>query len=151
MGGAKINIFGMNKDKQKAYDNLQGTYCRIQSSRVAGVGVFAIRDIPKGVKLFPGILNQRWYTFKTSELEKLDREVLRMIDDFFVIEKDGAVNIPRGGLNSIDISFFLNNSQNSNAKTIDGEGDFLTFVSTREIKKGEEVTTAYSEYDYKYK
>jgi len=75
-----------------------------------------------------------------------------MIDDFFVIEKDGYVYLPEGGLNRIDISFFLNNSKTPNIKIVgDGKDEALYFRTIKNIKKGEELTVSYSTYDDKYK
>lgn len=137
----------MNNNKLKTLKILKNTNCRLKSSKISGVGVFAIKDIPKGQKLFPGQIDEQWYKFKVEELQNLNKEVLRMIDDFFVIEKDGSVKIPKSGLNGMDMSFYVNNSKNPNTKTIDNG---FTFVSLKKIRKGEEITTAYSDYDYKY-
>ena len=82
-----------------------------------------------------------------SELKDLDQEVIKMVDDFFVIEKDGSVLIPRSGLNGMDTSYYLNHSKKPNIKTTD-EG--FTFIALKNIKKGEEITTSYGDYDYKY-
>ncbi len=138
----------MSKGKEKAMQNLKSTYCRLGLSKISGVGVFAVRDIPKNTNLFKGMIEQKWHRFKMSELKNLDKEVKKMIDDFFVIEKDGTVSIPEGGLNGIDVSFFPNHSKKPNLKTIDNG---FTFMTLRKIKKGEEVTVSYSTYDYKYK
>ena len=87
-----------------------------------------------------------------SELKKLDKEVLTLVDDFFVIEKDNTVYIPETGLNGIDISFFVNNSKNPNLKIIgNGDDEALAFKTIREVKKGEELTVSYSTYDEKYR
>ena len=137
----------MKQTKKKTYEFLMNTYCRLKPSKISGVGVFAIRDIPKNTILFKGQINEKWYKFKMEELKNLDKEILKMVDDFFVIEKNGIVSIPKSGLNGMDISFFVNNSKNFNAKTIDNG---FTFSTIRKIKKGEEVTVAYSDYDYKY-
>ncbi len=135
-------------DKIKTLHFLKNTYCRIKPSKIGGVGIFAIRDIPKNTNIFLGQNEQKWYRFKIEELNNLPQGVMNMIDDFFVIEKDKTVLIPERGLNSIDISFFLNHSKKPNTKTID-EGN--TFFSLREIKKGEEITVSYISYDYKWK
>ena len=74
-----------------------------------------------------------------------------MIDDFFVIEKDGTVYIPETGLNGLDVSYFLNNSKKPNLRIVgDGKEDALNFLTNRQIKKGEELTVEYSTYDEKY-
>ena len=139
----------MNKVKEKILENLKNTYCRIKTSNVdkGGVGIFAIRDIPKNTDPFYGAPNQVWREFKISELKRIDKEVMKMIDDFFVIEKDKTVYVPDGGLNAMNISYFLNNSQKPNVKTIDNGKNFITI---RRIKKGEELTSSYKTYDEKY-
>lgn len=83
-----------------------------------------------------------------TELTDLDKEVLKMVDDFFVINKKGAVYISEFGLDDMDVSYFLNNSKKPNIKTID---DGANFVTLRKIKKGEELTVSYATYDEKYR
>ena len=137
----------MNKERQIVFNILKSSCCRLKPSKISGIGVFAIKDIPPKTELFKGQINQKWLKFKLEELKSLDKEVIKMIDDFFVIEKNGLVSIPKSGLNGMDMSFYINHSKKPNAKTIDNG---FTFVSLRKIKKGEEVTTSYSDYDYKY-
>lgn len=137
----------MNKEKQLTLKILKNTYCRLKPSKISGVGVFAIRDIPPKTELFKGQINQKWLKFRMEEFESLDKEIIKIIDDFFVIEKNKSVSLPKSGLNGMDMSFYVNHSKNPNAKTIDNG---FTFVSLRRIKKGEEITISYSSYDYKY-
>lgn len=141
-----------NISKQDTFDILKKTYCRIRPSKIGGVGVFAIRDIPKGVDPFQNLIENDWKQFNIKELNKLDPEILKMIDDFFVIEEDGNVLIPDFGLNGINISFFLNHSKNPNVKQMENEeqGDSF-FITLREIKKDEEITSDYGAYDNKWK
>ena len=133
--------------KEKVLKILKNTYCRLKPSKTEGVGVFAIRDIPENTNPFYGS-KQKWHKFNISELKDLDKEILGLINDFFVIEEDETVLIPEFGLNGMDISFFLNHSKNPNLKTID-EG--FNFITLREIKKGEELLVSYGTYDYKWK
>ncbi len=133
--------------KKEVLKRLKETFCRLAPSKISGVGVFAIRDIPKGANPFKRERNQKWEKFKLSELKNLDKNILKMIDDFYVIEKDNTVMIPEYALNGMGISFFLNHSKKTNMITKD-EG--YTFLTKRKIKKGEELTVAYETYDYKY-
>lgn len=135
--------------KNKIIKNLKNTYCRLKTSPIQGIGIFAIRDIPKGVNPFAGCAKQKWIKFKIEELNSLnlDNEIMTMIDDFSVIHKNGIVYIAECGLNGMDISFFLNNSKKPNLKTTD---DGANFISIKKIKKGQEVTVAYCTYDEKY-
>lgn len=138
----------MTEEKQKILENLKNTYCRVKTSKIEGIGIFAIRDIPKGKNPFFGVKVHKWHEFTVKELKKIDKEVFKMIDSFFVIEKNDTVYIPETGLNGNDISFYLNTSSKPNIETIDGG---TNFASTRKIKRGEELTVAYSTYDDKYK
>ncbi len=127
-------------NKPQLLENLKkDVYCRIGVSRIQGVGVIAVRDIPMGVNPFKGSRDYKLIPFKKEELEKLNPEVLRMANDFFAQEGDSLL-IPECGLNSIDVSFFMNHSKNPNVK-VGADQDFYTM---REIKKGEELITDYS-------
>ncbi|MEK7061659.1 MAG: SET domain-containing protein [Patescibacteria group bacterium] len=133
--------------KKEILNNLKNTYCRLKPSKIEGIGVFAIKDIPKGKNPFLGIKQQRWYKFQISELKSLGKEILPLVDSFFVIHKNGTVEISESCLNGMDISYYLNNSKKPNIKTID---DGENFITLRKIKKGEELTVAYSTYDEKF-
>lgn len=135
-------------NKRDILKRLEQTFCRIGRSKISGVGVIARRDILKNTNPFKGTRAQKWEEFHMKELEHLDKAILKMIDDFYVIEKENTVMIPQYALNGMDISFLLNHSKKPNLKTTD-EG--YTFVTLRKIKKGEELTVAYATYDYKYK
>ena len=138
----------MNKEKEKILQSLKNTYCRLKASKLEGVGVFAIREIPKGKNPFYGIKNSKYHKFDLKELKKLDKEVLKMVDDFFYVEKDGSVNITECALNGMDISFFINNSKKPNLKIFDdGVNESFSFKTIRKIKKGEELTFSYLEYE----
>ena len=142
----------MNKAKQKILENLKNTYCRLKPSKIEGIGIFAVRDIPKGKNPFLGIKNSRYHEFNIKELGKLDKGIIKMVEDFFVVEKNGTVNITENALNGMDISFFLNHSNKPNLKIFDdGKNDSYCFKTTKKIKKGEELTIAYEAYDENYK
>jgi SET domain-containing protein len=133
--------------KENVLEILKKTYCRLKPSMIRGVGVFAIKNIPKNIDPFFGVKPQRWYTLNTSDLKGFDKSTLEMIDDFYVIEKNGDILVPAYGLNGMDISFFLNHSEKPNVERMD-DGSFRTI---REIKKDEELVVSYGTYDYKWK
>ena len=133
--------------KKNILKYLKNTYCRLQPSKIQGVGVFAVRDIPPKTNPFKVIKQQKWLRFTVEELKNLDKEILHLIDDFFVIH-DGVVDISELGLNGMDISYFLNNAKKPNMKTVD---DGSNFVTLRKIRQGEELTVSYATYDKKYK
>ena len=134
--------------KQKTLKIIENTYCRLETSKIEGIGIFAIRTIPKNTNPFYGVKKHRWQKIKLSEFKNLDKSVKKMISDFFAMDGENNFLIPECGLNCIDISFFLNTSKKPNIKTMD-EG--TNFISLREIKKGEELTVDYGTYDEKFK
>ncbi|MGB2731705.1 MAG: SET domain-containing protein [Microgenomates group bacterium] len=130
--------------KQALLNYLQNDlYVRVQRSDIHGVGLFAIRNIPKGVNPFHSSHVEKYIEFNTRELEHLPDEVQKMIHDYCA-EYDDKVWIPEYGFNPTDILRFINHSDNHNVETID-EG--TTFLTTRDIKKGEELVSNYSHYD----
>lgn len=134
----------MDEKKQHILKLLHNTYCRLQPSSIQGVGIFAIRDIPAGTNPFAGAILPDSYLFTKDELTDLPEEVKTMVNDFFVADQDGLIDIPEYGLNGIDVSYFVNHSKTPNLITHD---ESETFVASREIKKGEELTVDYSTYD----
>lgn len=122
-------------------DNLfNKTYCRLCPSKKHGVGVFAIKDIPKGVNPFETEDNEETVEITDKDLKGMDPEVKKMVDDFAFF-KDGIYYLGEYGLNGMNISFFLNTSKNPNMKSVNGGEGFIT---AEEIKKGEELTVDYN-------
>jgi hypothetical protein len=119
------------------------TFCRIGRSKIDGVGVLAIRDIPKGVNPFVGSLSRTYRGLEFKELKKLKPEVRKMVLDFCNLSQ-GKAWIPRGGLNSFDISSFMNHSNNPNVGYPNNGEEMATL---RKIRKGEELTIDYGTFD----
>ena len=108
-----------------------------------GVGVFAIRDIPKNTNPFLNCRKVRWFKFTKKEISKLPSEVAKMIKEFY--GTDGNFHyIPSHGLNGNDISFYMNHSRKPNIWSKGGDEKFLTL---RWIKRGEELFLDYRIYD----
>lgn len=131
-------------NKKQLLDHLQNdVYCRIGISKIHGVGVIAIRDIPEGTNPFVGSSESDYIPFTKQELINIDSEVMKMIDDFF-ITRGNEVLIPMHGLNGIDLSYFMNHSDTPNIRA-DHQGN--NFIAIKNITKGEELTINYSK-DY---
>lgn len=133
----------MQKVKQEILKSLKNTYCRIMPSKINGVGVFAIRDIPQNINPFNVAKTGDWQKFKITDLKNLDKEVFKMVNAFFTVQEDGTLYIPKGGLNDMNISYFMNDSKNPNMKMAKDEVNFLTLC---QIKKGQELTVSYKTY-----
>lgn len=123
-------------------------YCRLKPSKIQGIGVFAIKEIPKGTEIFKTSRKIKFIGV-TPEIilknRKISQAVKKVVKDFFVI-LDKKLYLPNCSLNEIDISFYVNHSEKPNAIAKNGEN----FFTTRRIKKGEEIKVNYKEYCDEY-
>ena len=126
-------------------DLRDNVYCRIAASSLHGVGVFAIRDLPKGTNPFQGsgdpeiVAVPAALVFENSEITD---EVKALVKDFYAVEK-GVIYFSDHGFNRLDISYYMNRSDNPNVEFIAAN---YTVRTTRDIKKGEELTVDYSRF-----
>jgi len=130
--------------KKFIQDLEKNIYCRIRPSKIEGIGVFAIRYIPKNTKISKTIRKTKFIGIDPKLVfsnPRIDRAVKQMVRDFFVVWK-GKLYLPNFSLNEIDISFFINHSKKPNV--IDKNGE--EFFALRDIKKGEELTADYRGY-----
>ena len=118
-------------------------YCRIQPSPISGVGVFAIKRIPKGTNPFIGCFDNDWIEISKEELSDLDPNVSKYVQDMCAFQ-DGVYYVPQCGISKIDISFYLNHSDTPN---MDEEGEGIDFIAARDIEVGEELTVNYDLYN----
>ena len=128
----------MNK-KQLLKHLREDIYCRIGRSKIHGVGVIAIRKIPKGINPFKKVTDFDLIRFKKKELKRLNPQVKKMMSDFLSLDRDDIL-VPTTGLNVLDVSFHMNHSKKPNV--IVGKNE--DFFAARDIKEGEELTVDYS-------
>ncbi|MCX6901898.1 MAG: SET domain-containing protein-lysine N-methyltransferase [Verrucomicrobia bacterium] len=121
---------------------INGVYARIQRSPIHGVGVFALRDIPFGVDPFtkPAHCSSAYVHLSQAILNELDENVVNYFKDMVVL-KEGIYLYPDCGLNGIDISWFVNHSDNPNLRVASVDYDCETI---RNISKGEELFVDYN-------
>lgn len=126
----------MKKFKPPHYN----VYTRLKPSKIHGVGVFAIRDIPADAPVFnPEEPVEEEFIVSKKEVEKLDPEIQKLYQDFCVDQGD-CFNGP-DNFDLVAVAWYVNHSKNPNVKYEDDN-----FVSLRKIKKGEEITADYSTY-----
>jgi SET domain-containing protein len=144
----------MNDLKIKLLDNLKyDTYCRIGVSKIHGIGVIAIRNIPKGTNPFvisdKKCLKYNCIELTKNDMEKLSPPIRNMIIDFIASNKKGSFCVPLNGFNSLDISFYMNHSYNNNVNLKRVSGcEFLQFITNRNIYIGDELTINYKDFNY---
>ena len=126
-------------DKGKPLPHIN-SYTRIQAAAPHGVGVFAIRDIPKGINIFLGE-RIRVSVVNKSAVENLAPGIKRLYQDFCVLE--GGRYLGPDNFNNMTIGWYVNHSEdNPNVRYVHNR-----FISLREIKEGEEILVDYRTYN----
>lgn len=129
----------MPRTKKEILQHLQSdVYCKIGVSKTHGVGVFAIREIPKGAMPLRSLRRLKEFEFPIKELKKLPREVKKQVEVFCFVE-DGVASIPSIGLNSFDMAVYLNHSKKPNLR-FKRNG---SLEALKRIRKGEELFIDY--------
>jgi SET domain-containing protein len=127
--------------KRDILKHIEKTTCRLKPSGTHGVGVFAIKDIPTNVNLFPDHKEEEWFPYSDEELDHLDKEVRTMISDFFT-KQNGHTWISRS-LNNINVGWFLNHSDTPN---VDHDTTRDSFITIKKVKKNEELLIDYNKF-----
>jgi hypothetical protein len=112
-------------------------YTRLKPSKIHGVGVFAIRKIRKGTRLFFDDLDEMVWV-KEAKVKRLPNELAKLYEDFSPY-KDGRFGCPRN-FNRLTMAWYLNESTDPNVRCT-GSYDF---EALEDIKAGEELTINYS-------
>ncbi len=124
---------------------MERVFCRVKPSPIHGVGVFAIRPIPKGIN---PMQERRGFAFEAVNVDDIvkDPNVPASLKELVVDmcpENDGKFDVPPFSLNEIGLSYYLNHSMTPNMECDEETGDFFTL---REIAEGEELTVDYGSY-----
>lgn len=127
--------------RKKLFRHLhEEVYCHIGVSKIHGVGVLAVRPIPKGKRVLKSPLPTRDIRISEAELRKVHPGVRRLVDVF--CENDSASYfLPRSGFNAVSLYQYMNHSKKPNVKLI-RPGHY---VSLRKILTGEELTFDYDQ------
>ena len=117
----------------------EATYVMIKASPVHGIGVFAIRDIPKGTQ---DIFSQgvgEWIEVSKEEVEALPKHSRDLVENHCLFDEQSYF-IPDYGFKLVDLVIYLNHSDTPNVVSInDGE----RFEAIRDIACGEELFVDY--------
>ena len=119
------------------------TYLMLKPSPIEGIGVFAIRDIPKGCRnMFSKPDDEEdWIKVSKNEIENLPVAVQLVVENYCLYDEVHYF-VPAGGFKKLDLSLFLNHAEIPNLISVN-EGDY--FEATRDISAGEELLIDYGE------
>ena len=115
------------------------TYVMIKPSPLHGIGVFAIRDIPKGTKdIFSKGIGE-WIRVSKEEVNALPQHSKDLIENHCLFD-EGNYFIPDYGFKLVDLVIYLNHSDIPNVISINDGEQFEAIV---DIKCGEELLVDY--------
>lgn len=133
----------MNNKLDLLNEIINNTYVALRPSAVAGVGVFALRDIPKGCQdmFSKPDPSDKWIEVPLSEVDRLPEHARFLIWNYCLFD-DTHYYVPDYGFKKIDLCLFLNHSDEPNVRSING-GEY--FQATRDIREGEELFLDYGD------
>ena len=115
------------------------TYVMIKPSPLHGIGVFAIRDIPKGTKNIFSKGVGDWIKVSKEEVDALPQHSKDLIENHCLFDEDHYF-IPDYGFKLVDLVIYLNHSETPNVISLN-EGE--EFEAIRDIVSGEELLVDY--------
>lgn len=119
---------------------LRETIIKLAPSDIAGIGVFAAKDISKGEIIADGIHEEDYKSLVLwSQVTGFDKDLKESIKSFCIGTPEGFFPPPEGSFDNLSVEWYINHSCAGNIG-FNNTGDF---TALRDIKKGDELT-----YDY---
>ena len=113
-----------------------GVHARIGVSRLHGVGVIAVRAIPKGALVFHGE-DERATWLSRAYVRTLPPKLRALYEDFGMVDGE-RIGVPVN-LNRLSVGWYVNHAETPNLVA----GDDGRFRALRRIRAGEELTADY--------
>jgi SET domain-containing protein len=119
-------------------------YARLGLSPIHGIGVFAIRPVPKGTNIFENdAVEMVWVEKAELEAADLRPEERRFYSDFG-IHQDGKIGCPVN-FHNLTPGWYLNEPGPGQEANVFSDEDF-SFTALRDIEAGEELTIRYLDF-----
>jgi SET domain-containing protein len=117
----------------------QETYVALKPSGVHGIGVFAIRAIPKGCRTIFSKGVGEWIKVSFGDIKNLPEHSRSLVETYCLYDENNYY-VPDYGFKVIDIVNYLNHSSSPNIISVnDGE----EFEALRDIPSGAELLLDY--------
>ena len=117
------------------------TYVTLKPSSIHGIGVFAIRDIPKGCRQIFSNPPAEWLKIPIAEIEQLPGHSRNLVETYCLYDEDHYF-VPDYGFKVMDIVSYLNHSSTPNIISIN-HGEY--FEAVVDIPAGTELMVNYGE------
>lgn len=114
-------------------------YVMLKPSPVHGIGVFAIRDIPKGCRSIFSKGTGGWVRLSFEEVEQLPAHSRNLVETYCLYDETHYF-VPDYGFKLMDLVLYLNHSSTPNIASVN-EGE--EFEALRDIQEGEELLVDY--------
>jgi hypothetical protein len=131
---------------------MNDVYCKLEKSKISGVGVTLLKNINSNINPFNHVAN-KCYDYKgllvnKKEISKYvsNENIKKIITDFIFADENDNYYIPYNGLMLIDITFFLNHSTKPNLDVVLNKCEYFEFVTPKKISKYVELCIDYNEY-----
>lgn len=119
--------------------DLKETYIMLKPSPVHGIGVFAIRDIPKGCRTMFSKDNGEWVKVPIAEIEALPESSRDLVETYCLYDEEHYY-VPDYGFKKMDLVNYLNHSARPNVRSVN-DGEF--FEAITDIPAGQELLVNY--------
>lgn len=134
----------MNEQQKIAKEKLlaelnNDTYVMAQPSAIHGIGVFAIRGIPKGTRNIFSTGIGEFIKIPATDVDALPEHSRKLVETYCLYDEENYF-IPDYGFKLMDLSLYLNHSDEPNVISIN-EGEY--FEALRDIQPGEELLVDY--------
>ncbi len=128
-------------NEQLLHELANNTWVMIKPSGIHGIGVFAVRDIPKGCReIFSSEMGE-WSTVPRNEVDALPQHARDIVQNYCLYDNENYF-VPAQGFKTMDLSLFLNHSDTPNIISVN-DGEY--FETIRGIKNGEELFVDYGD------
>ncbi len=117
------------------------TYITIKPSPVHGIGVFALRDIPRGCKTIFSRNVGEWIRVPIADIDNLPDHSRNLVETYCLYDETHYY-LPDYGFKVMDLVNYLNHSSTPNVMSVN-DGEY--FESVRDISAGEELLVNYGE------
>ncbi len=117
----------------------QETYAMLKPSPVHGIGVFAMRDIPKGCRSIFSKNVGEWIKLPIADVEKLPDHSRNLVETYCLYDEEHYY-VPDYGFKVMDMVNYLNHSSTPNIISVN-DGEY--FEALTDIAAGEELLVNY--------
>ncbi len=117
----------------------QEMYAMLRPSPVHGIGVFAMRDIPKGCRTIFSRNVGEWIKLPIADVEKLPDHSRNLVETYCLYDEEHYY-VPDYGFKVMDMVNYLNHSSSPNIISVN-DGEY--FEALTDIAAGEELLVNY--------